>query len=122
MNDAGRDPLFTSKHGRYHKNTLRNLVYAFTRLCIVSGECPHGRDIKTCDAAQVQNDASKCPSSKSPHAIRRSALTYMLREGTPTKVVSDRANVEVRVLEDHYDSRTAEERMEVRREYLPDWT
>ena len=121
MDDVGRDPLFTSSHGRYHKNMLRNLVYGMTRPCVVSGECPHARDVEDCEAARRRNDACKCPTSKSPHAVRRASITFMLREGTPTKVVSDRANVEVRVLEDHYDSRTPEERMEVRREYIPEF-
>ena len=119
--DAVRKPLFTSVHGRYHKNTLRNYVYSLTRPCVVSNECPHGRDISACDAAHDQNDACKCPSSKSPHTIRRSSITYLLREGTPVQMVSDRANVEVRVLEDHYDERTELEKLNVRREHLPNF-
>lgn len=51
MGDTGRNPLFTSPYGRYHKNTLRNYVYGMTRPCVVSGECPHSREIDECNAA-----------------------------------------------------------------------
>jgi hypothetical protein len=36
------------------------------------------------------------------------------------KVVGDRANISEKVLSMHYDSRTEEEKMEQRREYLDD--
>jgi hypothetical protein len=36
----------------------------------------------------------------------------------PDKVISDRANVTQRVIDQHYDGRTERERMEQRREYL----
>jgi len=36
----------------------------------------------------------------------------------PDKVVSDRANVSPKVIEQHYDRRTEQERMEQRRDYL----
>ncbi|GGM46441.1 hypothetical protein GCM10009006_29620 [Haloarcula argentinensis] len=83
------------------------------------GECPHDEDPKTCDYMKVRN-ASECPSSHSPHGIRRGALTRMLRQGTPEEVVGDRSNVSRDVLEQHYDRRTERERMELRRDLLED--
>lgn len=64
--------------------------------------------------------ASKCPSSRSPHALRRGSITHHLREGTPEKVVSDRMNVSSDILERHYDRRSEREKMESRREFLRD--
>lgn len=119
--EYGRTPLFTSSHGRYHKNTLRNIIYGVTRPCVVSGECPHAEPIDECEAARRRNDACKCPSSKGPHSIRRASITHMLREGAPVQVVSDRANVGVDTLRDHYDMRSQKEQMDVRREHLPDF-
>jgi len=62
----------------------------------------------------------KCPSSVSPHAIRRGSITYSLNNDMPDKVVSDRANVSPEVIEQHYDRRSKREKMEQRRDYLGD--
>jgi len=118
--DHGRDPLFSSRYGRRHKTNLREIVYAWTRPCVLSGECPHDREIDDCEAAKRRNDASKCPSSISPHAIRRGSITHHLREDTPKTVVSDRCNVSGGVLDRHYDQRTESEKAEQRRSHLPD--
>lgn len=62
--------------------------------------------------------ASKCPSSRSPHGLRRGSITTHLRDGMPPEVVSDRVNVSKEVLDRHYDERTEREKMEIRREFL----
>lgn len=46
------------------------------------------------------------------------SITHSLNSDMPDKVVSDRANVSPKVIEQHYDRRTEQERMEQRREYL----
>ncbi len=117
--DWGRDPLITTRHGRMSANALRDLVYRYTRPCVVGVDCPHDRDEATCEALE-SGQASKCPSSRSPHTIRRGAITRMLREGVPEEVVSDRADATSDVLEQHYDERSERERMEIRREFLED--
>lgn len=43
-----------------------------------------------------------------------------LNSDLPDKVVSDRTNVSQRVIEQHYDRRTEQEKMAQRREYLDD--
>lgn len=68
-------------------------------------ECPHDRDPETCEGT-VQHAASKCPSSVTPHAIRRGSITYSLNNDMPDKVVSARANVSPRMIEQHYDRLT----------------
>jgi integrase len=117
--EYGREPLLATRQGRPNKTTLRAYVYRWTRPCTYSSECPHDRDLGECDALG-HDEASKCPSSVSPHAIRRGSITHRLNSDMPDKVISDRANVTQRVIEQHYDARTEEERMEQRREYLDD--
>lgn len=115
--DFGRDPLITTREGRAHKATLRGDCYRETRPCISTGDCPHGRDITTCPGTE-HDGAFNCPSSVSPHAIRRGAITHALSNDWPTNVTGDRANVSEQVLETHYDQRSEKEKMEQRREYL----
>ncbi|MDG5761313.1 tyrosine-type recombinase/integrase [Natronococcus sp. A-GB1] len=115
--DHGRQPLIASRQGRAHTTTLREDCYRFTRPCTVTGECPHDRVIEDCDGTDY-HDASRCPSSVSPHAFRRGGITYALNQEWPMKAVSDRANVSEKVLDKHYDRRTPEEKMEQRRQYL----
>lgn len=50
--------------------------------------------------------------------MRRSSITYHLREDVPVPVLSDRMNVSPDVLDAHYDQRTQQEKMEVRRDYI----
>jgi site-specific recombinase XerD len=112
-----RQPLFASKFGRPSKSTLRDGIYQITRPCEYTGECPHDREIESCEALE-HNKASKCPSSVSPHAIRRGSITHHLSEEVPETVVSDRMNVSPDVLEKHYDRREERDKAEQRRDYL----
>lgn len=64
------------------------------------------------------NKASTCPSSVSPHAIRRGSITYRLSEDVSEKVVSDRMNVSLDVLEKHYDRRGEQQKAEQRQDQL----
>lgn len=116
--DHGRDPLITTKQGRVAKNTIRGTMYKLTRPCVYAGECPHEEvDEDDCKATE-QTYAYECPSSVSPHALRRSAISHWLSNDWPTRAVSDRANVSADVLEAHYDARDDKEKMEQRRGFL----
>lgn len=117
--EHGRKPLVTTPEGRAHTTTLRGDCYRYTRPCVVSRECPHNRDIDECEATAYDN-ASACPSVVSPHALHRGGITHALSEGWPMKAVGDRANVSEKVLSMHYDSRSEEQKMEQRRDYLED--
>jgi site-specific recombinase XerD len=114
----GRDPLFTTKNGRPHRGTIRQWIYKLSRPCTYNGgNCPHGREMDDCEAMTVQK-ASKCPSSFSPHTIRRSSITKWLSEDVPPEAVSDRMNVNDEALEKHYDKRTEKGKMEQRKGYF----
>jgi len=117
--DAGRSPLITTRFGRIANATIRETIYRLSRPCIVGRDCPHDRDEDDCEALEPYQ-ASQCPSSRSPHSIRRGAITRMLREGVPEEVVSDRSNATPDVLEQHYDERSERERAERRRDFLDD--
>lgn len=117
--DHGREPLLASTQGRAHRTTLRGYCYRTTRPCAYGQECPHDRDPDECDATH-RDAAYECPSSVSPHAIRRGSITHSLNSDMPENATSDRANVSKMVLEQHYDRRTEREKMEQRREYLDD--
>jgi len=114
-----RNPLFTSQHGRPAKSSLRDSIYRVTRPCQYTGDWLHDREMDSCESMEP-NKASTCPSSMSPHAIRRGAITKHLSNDVPEKVVSDRTNVSLDVLEKHYDRRGEQKKAEQRRDYLDD--
>lgn len=115
--DNGRRPLLTTQHGRPAKTNMRAQINSLTRPCVYSGKCPHDRNPDTCEAGSYQH-AQKCPSSVSPHPIRRSAITYHLNQDWPKELASERMNVSQKVLDKHYDARTMEEKRSRRRRYL----
>lgn len=117
--EYGRSPLITTQKGRASTTTLRKDCYQYTRPCVVTGECPHDRTQSECSATD-HGGSSKCPSSVSPHALRRGGITHALTNDWPRTAVSNRANVSEAVLEKHYDQRTEREKMEQRRDYLDD--
>lgn len=117
--DHGREPLVSTRHGRMSQSAIREVVYGVTRPCAYGQDCPHGRDREACEATSY-GSRSTCPSSRSPHAVRRGSITHYLTEDVPEEVVSDRMNVGREVLEAHYDKRSPEQKMEQRRDYLED--
>jgi site-specific recombinase XerD len=122
VDDQGREPLLTTKHGRVSKSTIRETCYRWSHPCRYNGgDCPHGNNVDSCDAITGPGKApSTCPSSRSPHAWRRGAITHHLTQDVPVDVVSDRMNVSRDVLEAHYDRRSDEVKVEQRRQYLDD--
>lgn len=117
VDDFGREPLVAASHGRAHRTTLRSYVYAWTRPCMYGAGCPHDRDSEECEAIDY-DQASRCPSTVSPHAIRRGSITHALNSDVPAWAVSDRANVSLDILDRHYDRRSEREKMEQRRSFL----
>jgi len=114
--DYGRTPLFASRQGRMVRSNLRMHIRRLTRPCHYTGECPHGRDLDECEANRDYRSASNCPGSVSPHPIRRGAITHWLNEGHRKELISERMNVSVNTLDEHYDARTESEKRNLRRE------
>ena len=118
--EHGREPLLTTRNGRLQKSTIRQYVYAWSRPCAIGRECPHDRDPDDCEAANNEARAARCPSSVTPHPIRRGYITQLLRAGVPVEVVSDRCNVSPTIIDQHYDVRSKEDKMKQRQEALDD--
>lgn len=112
--ESDRKPFVTTRHGQMSKSTMRKYVYRFSRPCVI-GECPHGRDPGQCTAAQTANDASKCPSSRPPCALRHGYVTAVVQDGVPPAAVSGRCDVTEKVLEKHYDERDETSKRQLRR-------
>lgn len=116
--EHGRKPLFATSRGRASTSTFRRIAYKATRPCQYSGPCPHDREISECEAVIDRDKFSKCPSTVSPHAFRRGAITYHLKKDIPIKVISDRMDVSKEVLERHYDGRKPNEKRRQRKSFL----
>lgn len=116
--EHGRQPLLTTSHGRPSKSTIRRIVYRYTRPCHIGKSCPHGKDPETCDATASGDDAAKCESSRSPHALRHGYLTDLLRRDIPKEVICDRCDLSERTLEKYYDERSEEEKRQHRKQVL----
>ena len=113
---SGRKPLFTAEK-RISKTTIRKNLYAVTRPCHISDNCPHDREIENCEAT-TYSEAGGCPSSMSPHPLRRASISYHLNREWPKEKVSERANVSVEVLDKHYDARKESAKRRVRKQYV----
>ena len=112
-----RVPLLATTHGRAHLTTIQSYVYSTTRPCEYTRECPHHRSISSCDGVEMRSAAHGCPSSVSLHCIRRGAITHWLSSDVPDSVVSERANVSIGVIEQHYVRRTQRKKTERRSRY-----
>lgn len=112
----GRVPLIATAHGRRSLQSLRRHAYHWTAPCRI-GECPHDRDPESCEATEW-GQTNKCPSSVSTHPIRRGSITHDLANDVPKPYVSDKMDVSMSVIDDHYDERDSRSKMEQRRQYL----
>lgn len=115
--EHGRMPLLGTSNGRMHKTTLQRNIYTLTRPCHYSNQCPHNRDLSECEATSY-NTASKCPTSVSPHALRRGSVTAHRNSNVPKEVTGDRMDMSGKVLDKHYDKGTASEKRRRRRDFL----
>lgn len=119
QDSEGREPLLaTSQGGRPHPGTIQSYIYSVTKPCLRTRDCPHDRVVEECEAASDRTKASQCPSSTSPHSVRRGAVTFWLSQKQPEAWISARANMSSEILNLHYDGRGQKERMEQRRGYL----
>lgn len=117
--EYGRRPLITTQYGRPAPTTYRNWMYGWTQPCQIGEPCPEDRDPAECEATN-HNERAKCPVSLSPHPIRAGSITAHRDAGTPRQVVSDRGDVSEKILEKHYDRASKRQRMQRRREFIPE--
>ncbi|WP_049923873.1 tyrosine-type recombinase/integrase [Halopiger djelfimassiliensis] len=101
--DEGRKPLLTKGDGRISPSMLQKIAYKWTRPCAVGLGCPHDRDPEECEAAQKNNSAYKCPSSRAPHHIRTGYITDQKNRGVSSDAIDQRCDVSPRVQDLHYD-------------------
>jgi len=99
--DEGRRPLITSEQGRPTKSTITNWMYQATQPCLTQS-CPHSKKRMHCEWTE-QTEASKCPSSKSPHPVRRGSITWQLNLGRDPADVAARAATTPQVIRRYYD-------------------
>ena len=116
--EHGGVPLFGTETGRAGKTVIQKNIYAVMRPCHYTNECPYDREIEECEAVTDYGAASKCPSSVSPHPVRRGAITVHLNADVPKEVPSDCMDVSVDTLDKHYDGRMKAERRKQRRQHL----
>ena len=110
----GRDALFSTTQGRASISTLRGWAYMGTQPCVYRA-CPHNRKRRTCEWTERRH-ASKCPSSRSPHAIRTGSITWQLGEIDDIEIVSERVNSAPATIRRYYDVATPEEKFRERRQ------
>jgi hypothetical protein len=112
--DAGRKPLFPSRIGRASKSAIRGWVYLATQPCMAV-ECPHGKRRPNCEFVP-RDQASKCPSTRPPHAIRRGSITWQRNLGFDEETVASRAAATPDVIRRYYDDPDYDDELERRRE------
>jgi len=99
--DEGRRPLLSSRQGRPTRGTITNWMYQATQPCLTQS-CPHSKQRHHCEWTQ-QTQASQCPSSKSPHPVRRGSITWQLNLGRDPSDVAARAATTPQVIRRYYD-------------------
>jgi integrase len=103
--EYGREPLFTTSHGRAARSTLRRWTYEATD-CRWTRE----RDLEIPCSGGCDSDSNICPHSYYPHAIRRGAIVAHLSAGLQPDRAAGRFDVSYNVLKKHYDPRTKREK------------
>jgi len=113
--EYGREPLFAARQGRPTRTTLRAYSYLSTQPCLYT-VCPHSRERHTCEWTN-RSHASKCPSSRSPHAIRTGSVTWLLNvTDGDIEWVARRVNAKPATIRRYYDKATVEEEFENRQQ------
>lgn len=111
----GRDSLFATRQGRPSRTTIRSWSYQATQPCLYTG-CPHSRERHSCEWT-TRGSAGKCPSSRSPHAVRTGAITWLLNvTDGDIEYVARRVNAKPATIRRYYDQATVVEEFEERQQ------
>lgn len=111
--DNGRTPLLTTRFGRPAESTIQTWAYLATQPCVATA-CPHNRQRDTCDYRE-KSHASKCPSSRAPHAIRTGSITWQLNQGLSYVKVAERVASSPETIRRYYDKADLDDELERRR-------
>lgn len=98
--DAGRAPLLATNRGRPSATSIRSWCYQATQPC-VAATCPHDRSRETCEFTE-RSHASKCPSSRSPQAVRVGSIVWQLRRGVSVPLVAHRVGRDAKTVARYY--------------------
>jgi len=110
--EYGRKPLLTTSQGRASGSTIQSWAYLASQPCLHI-ECPHNRRRASCRYTERAR-ASKCPSSRSPHAIRTGSITWQLNNGLSYEKVASRVAAEPSTIRRYYDKPDHDEELERR--------
>jgi integrase len=117
--EYGRKPLLMGSDTRSQKTTIQRNIYTATRPCHIGNACPHDRNPNECEANHY-NTASKCPSSISPHSIRKGRIMYLLDNDMEIENVSNLVDSGYDTIKKYYDKRSQTEKSEHLRNSMPD--
>ena len=111
--EFGRDPLFSARQARPSFTTIRAWAYLASQPCLWRS-CPHDEDPAMCEYRN-RGEASRCPSSRSPHQIRTGSVTWQLNRGLDVETVAARVNAAPGTIRRFYDKATDFEEFSERR-------
>ncbi|NIB99406.1 site-specific integrase [Halobacterium sp. R2-5] len=111
--DNGRTPLLTTKFGRPAESTFQTWAYQATQPCVAVA-CPHNRRRERCEYTE-KTHASKCPSSRAPHAIRTGSITWQLNRGLSYVKVAERVASSPETIRRYYDKADLDDELARRR-------
>lgn len=111
--EHGREPLFPSQAGRPTIGTIRTWMYEATQPCMAR-ECPHDTRRPACEYVP-RDKARGCPSTRSPHPIRRGSVTWQRNLGFSAETVAERAAATPAVIRQYYDDPEHGDELERRR-------
>lgn len=111
--EEGRTPLFTTRFGRPSESTFQTWGYQATQPCVAIA-CPHNRKRDRCEYTQ-KSHASKCPSSRAPHAIRTGSITWQLNRGLSYVKVAERVAASPETIRRYYDKADLDDELARRR-------
>ncbi|WP_255149771.1 tyrosine-type recombinase/integrase [Halorarius halobius] len=113
--EYGREPLLSFRQDRPSVATIQSKSYLATQPCVYR-ECPHGERPREC-LFRERTHSSKCPSSRSPHAVRTGSITWHRDRGVPIEETATRVNATADTIEKYYDKADADQELERRRQY-----
>lgn len=94
---SDRLPLITSRNGRLSKKAIGSAVRKWTCPAHTGvGECMH-------DEKPPADKAGECEPSRSPHVLRKRAITRLRNQGAHLEDIGELVGADPEILREHYD-------------------